>query len=170
MGVKQNGNHNDILFQSADWSFSYRVGGLLYRDGKILLQHQIGDDGYAIPGGHVSFGEFTQETLARELMEETGAAVKVGRLCAVVELFWQWKKPCQQINFYYLAELKNKDALPKGSFHVLDEMGQERTDLEMCWMDLKDLDRIKIYPACLQPYLKQLPEHIIHLQENELEG
>ena len=65
-------NDQDILFQRDDWMFSYRTGVLLYRDNKILLQHIVGDDGYSIPGGHVSFGEFSRETLARELMEETG--------------------------------------------------------------------------------------------------
>ena len=149
--------------------FSCRTGVLLYRDDKLLLQRNVNEESYSLPGGHVSFGEFTQETVARELMEETGAAVNVGRLCAVVELFWQWTKPCHQINFYYLAELKNRDALPYRSFKVLDEMGQERVDLEMCWVDVERLDDIRIYPACIQPYLKELPEQILHLQENELE-
>ncbi|MBQ8893264.1 MAG: NUDIX domain-containing protein [Clostridia bacterium] len=161
---------NDILFQEKNWMFSYRVGGLLYRDDKILLQHQVGDNSYAVPGGHVSFGEFTREALTREWREETGAGINVGRLVAVVELFWQWKRPCQQINLYYLAELKNRDALPYKSFPVLDELGQARGDLEFCWVDLEQLDQVTVYPACLQPYLKALPEHIIHLQENELEG
>lgn len=149
--------------------FSYRVGGLLYRDGKLLLQRVVGDDAYAIPGGHVAFGEFTQETLARELMEETGAAVKVGRLCAVDELMWQWKKPCHQINFYYLVELKNPDVLSKVPFYALDDLGQERIDLEFCWIDVEQLEQITLYPKALQPYLKALPDHLIHLQENDLE-
>ncbi len=170
MGLKYDaGKDHDILFQREDWMFSCRVGGLLYRDGKLLLQRTVGDQSYSIPGGHVSFGEFSRETLARELMEETGAAVKVGRLAAVVELFWQWRKPCHQINFFYLAELKNKDALPAVSFSALDELGQERIGLEFCWVDIDRLDQISLYPTCLRPYLKQLPEHILHLQENQLE-
>ena len=93
----------DILFQQRDFIFSYRVGALLYRDGKILMQRSLGDGGYALPGGQVAFGEFSQKALARELMEETGAAIKIGRLCAVAEVFFQWQKPCHQINLYYLA-------------------------------------------------------------------
>ena len=163
-------NDQDILFQRDDWMFSYRTGVLLYRDNKILLQHIVGDDGFSIPGGHVSFGEFSRETLARELMEETGAAINVGRLAAVVELLWQWKKPCHQLNLYYLAELKNSDALPYRSFAALDELGQERMELEFCWVDLDRLDQVRVYPACMKPYLHQLPDHIIHLQENQLEN
>jgi 8-oxo-dGTP pyrophosphatase MutT (NUDIX family) len=160
----------DILFEQTDWMFSYRVGGLLYRDGKILLQHQKGDNSYAIPGGHVERGEFSQETLSREFMEETGAAVKVGRLCFVQELLWQWHKPCHQLNLFYLVELKDPYALPTASFNVFDELGQERLNLEFCWVDLKDLDNLKIFPTCLKPYLTNLPDHVVHLQENQLEG
>lgn len=160
----------DILFEQKDWMFSYRVGGLLYRGGKILLQHQVGDNSYAIPGGHVVRGEFSQETLSRELMEETGAAVKVRQLCFVQEQFWQWRKPCHQLNLFYLVELKDPYALPVTSFHALDELGQERFDLEFCWVDLKDLGNLQVFPACLKPYLTKLPDHVVHLQENQLEG
>ena len=42
----------DILFKNDDFVFSYRVGGILIHDGKILLQRPKNDD-YAIIGGHV---------------------------------------------------------------------------------------------------------------------
>lgn len=156
----------DIMFVQKDFIFSYRVGAVLYREGKILLQRSLGDEGYALPGGQVSFGEFSQKTLARKLMEETGAAVKVGRLCAVAEVFFQWQKPCHQVNFYYLAELKNADALPQGSFNGYDLLGRERRDLEFSWVPLGELDRIKIYPRCMKPYLKAMPDSVVHLQQN----
>lgn len=159
----------DILFQQRDFIFSYRVGAVLYRDGKILMQRSLGDEGYALPGGQVSFGEFSQKALARELMEETGAAVKIGRLCAVAEVFFQWQKPCHQVNFYYLAELKNADALPQESFYAYDALGRERRDLEFSWISLKDLDRIKIYPHCIKPYLKKMPDSVVHLQQKDKE-
>ena len=54
----------DILFKQDDFVFSYRVGGVLIRDGKILLQRPKGDD-YSIIGGHVAAMETTEETLKR---------------------------------------------------------------------------------------------------------
>lgn len=42
----------DILFKNDDFVFSYRVGGILIHDGKILLQRPKNDD-YAIIGGHM---------------------------------------------------------------------------------------------------------------------
>lgn len=56
----------DILFKTDEHVFSYRVAGILINDNKILLQKSANDSGYAIPGGHVSFGELGAETLVRE--------------------------------------------------------------------------------------------------------
>lgn len=45
----------DILYKTDDYVFSYRVAGILIRQGKVLLQKPKNDDGYSIPGGHVGF-------------------------------------------------------------------------------------------------------------------
>ena len=36
----------DILFKTDDYIFSYRVGGVLIHNGKVLMQNADGDDGY----------------------------------------------------------------------------------------------------------------------------
>ena len=38
---------SDILFKTDDYIFSYRVGGVLIHNGKVLMQNAEGDDGYA---------------------------------------------------------------------------------------------------------------------------
>ena len=43
----------DILFKTDDYVFSYRVGGLLIHNGKVLMQKAVDDDGYAFIGGCV---------------------------------------------------------------------------------------------------------------------
>lgn len=50
----------DILFKKEDFVFSYRVGGILIRNGKILLQRPKNDD-YAIIGGHVAAMETSRK-------------------------------------------------------------------------------------------------------------
>lgn len=159
----------DILFEKKDWMFSYRAGALLWRDGKLLMQRTVSKEGYTLPGGQVSFGEYSQKALARKLMEETGAAVRIGRLAMVAELFFQWKKPCHQIDFYYVAEVKDADALPKGVFHAYDALGRERPELEFCWLSPAELKKAKLYPSCIKPYLANLPDHVVHLQQTDLE-
>ena len=62
--------NTDILFKTDDHIFSYRVAGIYIHNEKVLLHKAKGDEGYAFPGGHVSFGETNAETLRREFMEE----------------------------------------------------------------------------------------------------
>ncbi len=159
----------DILFEQKDWMYSFRVGAFLWRGGKLLMQRTVNKEGYTLPGGQVAFGEYSQKALARKLMEETGAAVRIGRLAMVAELFFQWKKPCHQINFYYVAEVKDAEALPQGTFHAYDALGRERPELEFEWIAPEQMDKLKVYPGCIKPYLKKLPDHVVHLQQTDLE-
>ena len=156
---------SDILFKTEDHIFSYRVGGVLIREGKALLQRAAGEDGYALIGGHVAFGETTAETLVREFREELGADIRVERLLMVNENFFAWgSRPCQQINLYYLVSLTDETQIPlSGSFWALDECGGERVDLEMCWISLEEIAQQTLYPAEAKPYLLHLPSEIVHI-------
>lgn len=158
----------DILFKEEDFVFSYRVGGILIRDGRILLQKPKNDD-YAIIGGHVSRMETGAEALKREFREELHARIDVDRLMAVGEIFFPWgNRPCHQIGLYYLVRLRDGGIPTDGTFHGYDEAGRERTDLDYRWMPLEKLKiGIKVYPAELIPYLAATPEGIVHFISRE---
>lgn len=161
----------DILFRTENFIFSYRVAGLLIRDGKILLQKPVGDD-YAMIGGHVSAFETAEEALKREYMEELHAHIRVDRLFAVGEVFFPWgEKPCHQIGLYYLVHLEREDEIPlEGSFHGYDELENERIDLDFCWVPLEDLEKgIKAYPQELIPALLQDPGEVVHFVSRQPE-
>jgi len=117
----------DILFKTEEFVFSYRVGGILIKNNKILLQKPRNDDGYSIPGGHVSYGETSYETLIREFKEEINADIKIEKLVMVGENFFPWgNRPCQQISLYYEVSLCDERQIPlEGSFQAIDELGNE---------------------------------------------
>ncbi|HWS29059.1 MAG TPA: NUDIX hydrolase [Clostridia bacterium] len=154
----------DIIFKMENFVFSYRIAGILIRDGKILLQKPLQDDGYSFPGGHVSFGETSDKTLVREFKEEIGADIKVGRLVMIGENFFPWgSKTCQQICLYYLVSLRDETQIPlEGSFKAFDELCNERTDLDFCWISLSQFHVIKLYPAGLKENILSLPENVKH--------
>jgi 8-oxo-dGTP diphosphatase len=55
------------------------VGVIVVRDGLVLLGERVGSHGagtWAPPGGHMEFGETVAACAARELLEETGLALR----------------------------------------------------------------------------------------------
>ena len=160
---------SDILFKTENYVFSYRVGGVLICNGKMLLQKVPGDEGYAFIGGHVAFGETTAETLVREFKEEVRADVKIERLLMIGENFFPWgNKPCHQINLYYLVSLADERQIPlEGKFKAVDELGNERIDLDMCWVSLKDIPNITVYPTNAKEYIINIPNGVAHFVYKE---
>ena len=160
----------DILFKADDFVFSFRVGGILIQNDKILLQ-KLQDDGHAIIGGHVSSMETTRETLKREYREELHTDIVVDDLLAVGEVFIPWgNKPCHQVCFYYKVHLCDEINIPlDGVFHGYDELDNQRFDLDFCWVSLNELKNgLKIYPLDLMPIILDDKKEISHFVYKEL--
>lgn len=60
------------------------AGLVLNAAGELLLQRKCGTDRWTIPGGICELGESFEDTLCRELREETALTVKRAELLAVV--------------------------------------------------------------------------------------
>ena len=153
----------DILYKDENTIFSLRVGGLLYRDGKVLLQHPLDDD-FAVIGGHVALTETTEEALKREFREELHVEINVKDLMAIGEIYFPWaNKPCHQIAFYYRVELEKESTLGDEEICGYDELDHKRVDLLYKWVPLSSLrEGLKVYPLSLIPYIISPPSGTVH--------
>lgn len=73
---------------------------------KILLTKRADNDRWCLPGGRLDSGESVSETCAREVLEETGLTVEVGRLIAVYSspdmlLYYDEAHQYQVISFHF---------------------------------------------------------------------
>lgn len=160
----------DILFKEEDFVFSYRVGGVLIREGKLLLQKPQNDE-YSIIGGHVACMETTAQTLVREFEEELHAQVEVGDLLAIGEVFFPWgKRPCHQICLYYRIRLLDETAIPlDGVFHGYDDLGNERINLDFVWVPLEDIKSgLTVYPMELMEHILADNSGIVHFVSRQI--
>lgn len=159
----------DILFDIEDGLFSYRVAGVLIRDNKVLFQQADNEPGYAIPGGHVNFGELSKNALIREFKEETNIDIYVVRMLWISEIFYPWgEKNCHQICLYYLIEA-NGDIDTTAAFDKIDDVDEKFSHVTFKWVNIDDFDEIEIYPAQAKDYLKNIStqiKHFIYTEQN----
>lgn len=59
------------------------VSALVYRGREILLMRRSDNGFWSLPGGFVEIGESVSEAALREVLEETGFTVELGRLVGV---------------------------------------------------------------------------------------
>ncbi len=81
------------------------VKALILNKGKFLVMHNNGvkEDLWELPGGRMEFGETAEETLKREILEETGLAVKPIKLIDTWNLV---REDYQIAGIIYLCQLE----------------------------------------------------------------
>ena len=90
------------------------VSAMVWREHEILLMRRSDNGYWGLPGGFVELGESVTEAVRREVAEETGWSVEIGRLIGV------YSDPVQQVVDYSSgapgdASRASKDADPRAS-------------------------------------------------------
>lgn len=131
------------------------VRAVIVRDAHILLLRKQGEgpgDRFALPGGGQDEGETLCQALLRECEEEIGASVEVGRLIHVADYFkardTEPPSTRQLLEFLFLCSVP-ADYTPKNGYHP------DKHQVDVVWMALIDLPRIRILPSSLATYLQR---------------
>jgi ADP-ribose pyrophosphatase YjhB (NUDIX family) len=153
-------------FRDGDTVFLCRVAGVAVHEGRVLLHRSEHDDFWALPGGRIEVGESSTQALRREMLEEVGAEVTVGRLLWVVENFFQHypldQSPDTTISIdHHEIGLYLEMEVPDHMTDVTSFGGRELVGtsdefaLEFRWFDQAGLGDFDVRPSRLEELLTQ---------------
>lgn len=127
----------------SDLSFRPAVYGVIVKDGKILMSKQW--DGYDFPGGGIELGEPTEDALIREVKEETGLDVKMGKILHCEHSFFML--PYKE-NFVHSIHMYYECCVVGGELTTdyFDEQEKQYADKPE-WVDLNTIKDVKIYSS-----------------------
>ena len=157
-----------ICWDTAHGRFNYRVAGVCIERGCVLLCQFSGTDDWFLPGGRCELMEPAAEALAREMREELGVGVRVGRLLWIAENFFALDgRRFHEIGLYFRL------FLPPGTVYR-DRNGvfvraEGTGELTFRWFPLDALPEERLVPPFLRTGLRRLPHVPQHVVEDEIE-
>jgi 8-oxo-dGTP diphosphatase len=107
------------------------AGGLVERDGQILLVHRPKYDDWTLPKGKCDDGETDEECALREVLEETGLHCVLGEPIGTSEYVDSKGRP-KRVQWYRMQPLE-------GEFEPTDEVD------EILWLRPEEAKRLLSY-------------------------
>lgn len=147
----------DINIRIGDYNFYSRAVAIIINDNKILFQKRRTDEFWALPGGKVSVGETTKETLKRELEEELGLTkFEIDEVCTVSEYFFKFGE--DQYHQYIFGHKvyvdSNEWIMKEDRFDGIED----NADLIFEWFNIDELENKPIKPDFLIEQLSKINE------------
>lgn len=157
----------DTTFKTEEGVFTYRVGAIILNGTKALMAHDKRHEQYYTIGGRAHFGESSEQTMLREVFEETGIKAELDRLAVVNENFFNVDgTPFHELAFFYLIKPFDFESIDYSAIRCDGE------NEEICWIDLADKawcsDKL-IYPLWFAEEILNLPnevKHIVTVEDN----
>jgi 8-oxo-dGTP pyrophosphatase MutT (NUDIX family) len=111
---------------------------LIEKNGKILLAKGAGDQFWDIPGGRIHSNEKPKQALMREIKEELGLDISVGKPF-FADLIRATKTGEERYFIAFKAELVD----------VHQPLSLDPTEAaEIIWLDKKDIETVETYEVC----------------------
>ena len=131
--------------EGMDHTFHYIVRGIIRDGDHVLLCKQKDGDYTFLLGGHIDFGEGARFALAREIKEEIGADVKVGKFRGAIENAWE--DQCEISLFFEVEHNLSKDETPQPA-------SPDEEHLAFLWVHQVELPQHNLFPTPLVAWLQ----------------
>lgn len=125
---------------------------IVMHEGKILLNRCVSRFGeyYALPGGGQRTGEMLNETVKRELLEETGYSVTPLRLSGIYERISESRHDSNSHKIYFIFLCKLTSETRRTPTET------DRFQIGMEWVDLKDIPSSNLFPRAIRDNISGL--------------
>jgi 8-oxo-dGTP pyrophosphatase MutT (NUDIX family) len=153
-----------IRIDATPQRFNFRIAGLGFRNGHVLVHRAVHEDFWSFPGGRAEIGETSVETLKREMVEELGVEVTVGRMLWTVENFFRYEDDdYHEIGFYYLMEIP--EHFPFHATEIVHRLKDGESNLEFKWVNATRaaLIALDIPPYFIAEHIENLPQMPVHI-------
>ena len=156
-----------VMFSNGEITFMYRVGGIAVQNGRLLVEHNVKHGLCFVPGGRVEYGESAVQALSRELDEELGGGIQIGRLVIVADnLFKLDGIRYQEVCMYFLMKF------PPGHSIVGQEgiFEAEEPNLVYQWLPLDNLEEAELFPRFLRKLVRDIPHTPKYVIQSDIES
>lgn len=161
-----------ITFSTPPYKFTYRIGGIAIHHGRILCQKSTvypQDLYWFLPGGRAELGESAEETLHREMQEELGEHVQVGRLLYIIENFFTNSAQHHELSLYFEITFPSDSYLYRDDLTSIQRPPEaDNLPLIFDWLPIADLPQTqRIRPRFFNTVLHTLPISTRHIVIND---
>lgn len=122
-------------------------GIILCGDELLVVKHSHDHNYYALPGGHLEYGESVLECMEREIIEELGIKPRIGRLLYIHD-FIDKDDEKQSVEFFFeilnASDYKNLEGVMRTHLHEI---------VELIW--IKPEGNEILLPSSLNKYFKK---------------
>jgi len=126
---------------------------VIIESGKVLTikRTKLGDIYWVMPGGGVEDGETDGQALVREIKEELGLDVKVGKI--ILEIDSKHPDLAGQKEYFYLCTILGGE-MGSGRGPEFDKNTSYVGKFDIEWLDIKDLKNFDLKPGDIKDLIK----------------
>lgn len=151
--------NKDMCVACDDGILNVRAGAIIMKDGKLLMVSNGGDYLYSV-GGRLKFGETAEDTVVREVLEETGVQMEIDRLGFVHENYFYGDAPSNLNKLIYEITFFFYMKVPDTFAPISESFTEDNSKEHLRWVSLDE--DMKMYPEFFRTELKDPADTVKH--------